>query len=65
MALDVLASIEIARPPESVAAYQFDAANDPAWIGGVHRAERLTEGPTSTGSVSVESAASWDDRSSG
>jgi hypothetical protein len=50
MALDVLASIEIARPPEAVAAYQFDAANDPAWIGGVHRAERLTEGPTSTGS---------------
>jgi len=50
MALDVLASIEIARPPEAVAAYQFDPANDPAWIGGVNRAERLTEGPTSTGS---------------
>jgi hypothetical protein len=50
MALDVLASIEIARPPAAVAAYQFDPANDPAWIGGVKSAERLTEGPMSAGS---------------
>jgi len=50
MALDVLASIEIPRPPDEVAAYQFDPANDPTWIGGVTRAERLTEGPMDVGS---------------
>lgn len=50
MALDVLASIEIARQPDEVAAYQFDPANDPTWIGGVTKAERLTEGPTVVGS---------------
>ncbi|HEU4921235.1 MAG TPA: SRPBCC family protein [Candidatus Limnocylindrales bacterium] len=50
MALDVLASIEIARRPDEVAAYEFDPVNDPTWIGGVTTAERLTEGPMAAGS---------------
>ena len=50
MALDVLARIDIARPPEAVAAFEFDAANDPAWIGGVRTAEKLTDGPIGVGS---------------
>ena len=50
MALDVRASIEIERPPEAVAAYQFDPANDADWIGGVKTTERLTDGPIGRGS---------------
>lgn len=50
MELDVLAAIDIARPPEAVAAYEFDAANDPTWIGGVRTAEHLTDGPIGLGS---------------
>lgn len=50
MALDVLAKIDIARPPETVAAYQFDATNDSTWIGGVRKAEQLTPGPIAVGS---------------
>ena len=50
MALDVLARIEIDRPPEAVAAYEFDALKDPIWIGGVARAEQLTSGPIGVGS---------------
>ena len=50
MALDVLARIDIARPPEAVAAYQFDAANDPTWISGVRTAEQLTPGAIDVGS---------------
>lgn len=50
MTLDVLATMEIARPPDAVAAYQFDPANDPRWIGGVTSAERLTDGPMAAGS---------------
>ncbi len=50
MALDVLAKIDIARPPDTVAAYQFDATNDPTWIGGVRTAEQLTPGPVAVGS---------------
>lgn len=50
MALDVVARIDIARPPEMVAAYQFDAANDSRWIGGVRTAEQLTAGPIGVGS---------------
>lgn len=50
MALDVLAQIDIARPPEAVAAYEFDATNDPTWIGGVRTAEQLTGGPIAAGS---------------
>lgn len=50
MALDVLAAVDIARPPEAVARYEFDPANDPHWIGGVKTAERLTDGPIGVGS---------------
>jgi carbon monoxide dehydrogenase subunit G len=50
MALDVVATTAIARPPEAVAAYAFDPANDPAWIGGIRRVERLTDGPIAVGS---------------
>ena len=50
MTLDVLASIEIARQPDEVAAYEFDPANDPTWIAGVTTAERLTDGPIGIGS---------------
>ncbi len=49
MSLDVHASIEIARPPHAVAAYEFDPVNDPDWIGGVKAVERLTDGPIGTG----------------
>jgi uncharacterized protein YndB with AHSA1/START domain len=50
MALDVLAQIDIARPPEAVAAYEFDSTKDPTWIGGVDRTEQLTSGPIGVGS---------------
>src|SRR5262245_60467762 len=50
MSLDVVASIEIDRPPDVVAAYEFEPANDPTWIGGVATAERQTDGPIGTGS---------------
>lgn len=50
MSLDVVASIEIARPPEAVAAYQFEPSNDPKWIGGVTTVERQTDGPIGAGS---------------
>lgn len=49
MTLDVLAAVEIARPPDAVGAYEFDPANDPTWIGGVSSAERLTDGPIAVG----------------
>ena len=50
MSLDVVATIDIARPPDAVAAYEFEPENDPSWIGGVKTAERLTTGPIGIGS---------------
>jgi len=50
MGLDVLARIDIARPPETVAAYEFDPGNDPTWIGGVRTAELLSPGDFGVGS---------------
>lgn len=50
MALDEVAEIRIARDPETVAAYMFDPAHDPEWIGGISHAEPLTEGPIEVGS---------------
>ena len=50
MSLDVTAVIDIDRPPEAVAAYEFEPGNDPTWIGGVRAAERLTNGPIAVGS---------------
>jgi hypothetical protein len=49
MRLDVIARIDIARPPPVVAAYEFDPLNDPTWIGGVRSVERLTDGPIGIG----------------
>ena len=49
MGIDVSASIEIARPSGDVAAFAMEAENDPAWIGGISSARRLTPGPTAIG----------------
>lgn len=40
----------IRRPPEEVAAYTMDPANDPSWIGGLREIRRLDEGPLGLGS---------------
>lgn len=50
MSLDVVAREQIGRPPEVVAAYEFEPANDPTWIGGVRTSERLSDGPFGVGS---------------
>lgn len=50
MAIDVTARIEIAAPPATVAAVQFDPSRDPEWIGGVDRVELVTEPPIRQGS---------------
>jgi hypothetical protein len=50
MSLDVTATVDIRRPPGVVAAYEFDPINDATWIGGVRRAEQLTDGPIAFGS---------------
>ena len=50
MSLDVVASLEIARTPDVVAAYEFEPANDPSWIGGVRTVEQQTAGPIAVGS---------------
>jgi hypothetical protein len=50
MSLDVTAVVEIRRPPNVVAAYEFDPTHDATWIGGVRRAELLTAGPVAVGS---------------
>jgi Polyketide cyclase / dehydrase and lipid transport len=50
VSLDVVATIDIARPPEAVAAYEFEPDHDPAWIGGVASVQRLTDGPIQVGS---------------
>ena len=50
MSLDVVATMNIDRPPDAVAAYEFEPDNDPAWIGGVKTAELLTPGPIAVGS---------------
>lgn len=50
MALDEIAQIEIARPAGDLAAYMFEPANDPAWIGGISAAEPLDPLPLRIGS---------------
>jgi hypothetical protein len=50
MGLDVMAALEIAAPPETVAAVQFDPTRDPEWIGGVDRVELATAPPIAEGS---------------
>lgn len=49
MGIDVSATAEITRPADEVAAYAMEAENDPAWIGGIASARRLTPGPTAVG----------------
>lgn len=50
MALDETAEIRIDAPAEEVAAFMFDPANDPAWIGGISEAEPLDAAPVGIGS---------------
>jgi hypothetical protein len=50
MALDETAEIRIARTPHEVAAYMFDPANDPTWIGGISQAEPLDTARLGVGS---------------
>ena len=50
MAIDVTATTDIAAPPETVAAVQFDPRQDPGWIGGVDRVELVTDLPIAQGS---------------
>ena len=50
MAIDVTATTDIAAPPETVAAVQFDPCQDPSWIGGVDRVELVTDLPIAQGS---------------
>ena len=50
MALDETAEIHISRPADEVAAYMFDPAQDPTWIGGISEAEALGMTPVTVGS---------------
>jgi hypothetical protein len=50
MAIDVTATTDIAAPPETVAAVQFDPRRDPEWIGGVDRVDLVTDLPIGQGS---------------
>ena len=50
MSIDVTAEVQITRPRGDVAAYLFDPANDPEWIGGVREAQLLGEPPIAAGS---------------
>lgn len=49
MALDVLVKSTINRPSDIVAAYAFEPANDPVWIGGIYEANLLTGKPVGLG----------------
>ena len=49
MAMDVTAEVEIERAPEDAARYAFEPSNDPEWIGGIKRAEMITEPPVREG----------------
>jgi carbon monoxide dehydrogenase subunit G len=50
MGLDETAEIHISRPADEVAAYMFDPANDPTWIGGISEAAAIGATPVSVGS---------------
>lgn len=47
--MDVTAEVEIERSPDEVAAYAFEPTNDPVWIGGIKRAEMMTDPPLREG----------------
>jgi hypothetical protein len=50
MTMDVTAEVRVRRPREEVAAYLFEPANDPEWIGGVSEARLLGDPPIRAGS---------------
>ena|SRR5829696_424086 len=50
MPVDATATATIGRPPEEVAAFLRDPANDTGWIGGLRSARLLTPGPVAVGS---------------
>jgi uncharacterized protein YndB with AHSA1/START domain len=49
MAVDVTVEQEIRRPPDQVAAYAMDPANDRDWIGALTRVEVLGDGAVAPG----------------
>ena len=50
MSIDVVGEVHVRRPPERVAAYMTDPANDPQWIGGLREARLVGDGPVGEGS---------------
>jgi hypothetical protein len=50
MAVDVLTTVEIARPREAVAAFASDPGNATAWYENIKRVEWKTSPPVSAGS---------------
>jgi uncharacterized protein YndB with AHSA1/START domain len=42
-------NVDIARPVEEVFDYLADARNEPAWLPGAERVEKLTDGPVGLG----------------
>jgi uncharacterized protein YndB with AHSA1/START domain len=49
VSVDVTVEQEIGRPPEEVAAYAMDPANDREWIGALTRVEVIGDGPVGPG----------------
>ena len=45
MGIDITAEVTIERPREAMAAFAMDAANDPAWIGGIVESNLVPDGP--------------------
>jgi uncharacterized membrane protein len=57
-AVDETVHTRILRPPEQVAAFAMDPANDQRWIGALSSVRTLTDGPFGVGSQ-VERVASF------
>src|SRR5438093_2445224 len=49
MAINVSTKIAIDLPAKEVANYAFEPSNDPVWIGGISKANLLTERPVGKG----------------
>lgn len=58
MAVHVVVEQHIARPPQDVAAFATDPANDTLWIGALKSVRELTDGPFGVG-TRVERTASF------